>query len=313
MNLALSTLGELLPLLAMISLGFVLGRQLDLDSRSATAIVLYAAVPCLLIEQITRKEELPWFLLPSIFLTLAAVILGSYLFLRLLAPLIDEADATWATGAARPMAPAVMFMSYAYVALPFAETMGGAAGLRIAILIYLCGAGLAYTVGVYLLSGARSLLSIFRLPLIYALAAGLALRFARTRYGIELPEAVGESLEAVGRMASPLILVTVGLQLSQTDVRHFRIGLGGGLLRICLGGLLGIGITGLIVQASFPPLTPLARQLLCMVALLPSAAINAVLAQHFAHQTETVEAVVVSSYVLFGFFGSVLVALLFSG
>jgi predicted permease len=149
------------------------------------------------------------------------------------------------------------------------------------------------------------------LPLVYALAIGLALRFARARYGLELPDALTESLESIGRMASPLILLTIGLQLSNTQIRHLRLGLGGGLLRICLGGLLGVAVTGLMVSLSVPPMTPLARRLLCMVALLPSAAINAVLARHFRFHAEVVEAVVVSSYVIFGFFGTLLVALLF--
>lgn len=308
-----STLGELLPLLAIILIGFLLGRQLGVDSRGPTVIVLYCAVPGLLIHQINGEQDLPWFLLPAILLTLSSIILGSYLILRLLAPVIDEAGTRWATGKTRPMAPAVMFMSYAYVALPFAETMGGEAGVRIALLIYLCGAALAYTVGVYLLSGQRNIAPVFRLPLIYALAVGLGLRLAGTRLGFELPGVIDGVLESIGRMASPLILLTIGLQLSQTELRHFRLGLGGGLLRICLGGLLGIAVTEVIVRISYPQLTPLARQLLCMVALLPSAAINAVLAQHFRHETELVEAVVVSSYVLFGFFGTVLVTLLFSG
>lgn len=311
MSLALSGLGQLLPLLLLILVGFLLGRALDLEDRSLNSVVLYAAVPCLLIHQITGDEALPWFLLPAILVTLVIVICGSYLVLRLIAPAIQEAGTTWQEGPVRPMAPAVMFMSYAYVALPFAEVVGGEEGLRIAILIYLCAAALAYTVGVYLLSGSVSVTSIFRLPLVYALAVGLAVRIVHSRYQLELPELVGDTIGTIGEMASPLILIAIGAQLSNTEVRHFRLGLGGGMLRICLGGLLGVLATELIALASYPPSTPLARRLLCMVALLPSAAINAVLARHFRFRADVVEAVVVSSYVLFAFFGVLLLNLLF--
>jgi len=311
MSLAFSTLGQLLPLMVLILAGFFLGHRLGIDHRGPTAIVLYAAVPCLLIHQINREVSLPWFLMPAILITLATVILGSYVVLRMLAPAIHNVGETWAAGRVRPMAPAVMFMSYAYVALPFAQAVGGDSGLRIALLIYICGALFAYTLGVFLLSGSMSIRPIFRLPLLYAFLLGFAIRFVRLRYQVELPEVALASVESIGRMASPLILLTIGMQLSGSELRHLRLGFGGGLLRICLGGLLGVAVTGLMVSLSYPPLTPLARRLLCMVALLPSAAINAVLAQHFRYRADVVEAVVVSSYVLFGFFGTLLVALLF--
>lgn len=298
-----------LPTILLIVVGFLCGSLLGADYTGINRLLVYFAIPCLIIRSTTSNFDIPWQYFDRIFLSMCVVVVGGFWAMRALSPLIDGGGKPWRQGPTRAMAPPVILMSYAYASLPFAEVVMGEQGLRIGMLIYISGALLAYTFGVYLLSGSTSLTAIFRLPLIYAFVFGLALRF----FDLRLPRPLEETVDMIGANAPALVLLAIGIQLSHMEVKHLRLGIGGGLLRICMGGLLGIlavkGVPVLVPAARLP--VPI-QSLFIMTSMLPSAAINAILASHFGNQREIVDSVVVSSYVFFSILGTVLLSLVFS-
>ncbi len=309
MSGALGLFLSFLPLILLIVTGFLSGLYLRIDYTGLNRFLIYVAVPCLIVSSTTTNLTFPWHYFGGIFLAMCVVVFGGFLVMRVLSPLIDGSDEPWRKRRTRSMTPPEIFMSYAYTTLPFAEAVMGNQGLRIGMLIYVSGALLTYTFGVYLLSGASNLKAIAKLPFIYAFLFGLTLRFL----DLSLPGPLETTVDKIGAMAPALILVAIGIQLSHMDVKHLRLGVGGGLLRICLGGLLGI----LAVKA-LPLLVPSARlpaqiqSLLIMTSMLPSAAIIAILAAHFGDQRSIVDSVVISSYVFFSILGTVLLSLVFA-
>jgi predicted permease len=110
------------------------------------------------------------------------------------------------------------FMNAGSLGTSVADQFYGEQGFLLAMLFYITVQALLYTVGPALAGGGREQLregavNALRLPLIWALLLGLALN----RAGTELPAAAETSLEILGGAWKPVLLLTLGMQLSRTS------------------------------------------------------------------------------------------------
>jgi len=100
--------------------------------------------------------------------------------------------------------------------LPVASLAFGQPGLDLAVMNFVAGAILTYTVGIFvasMASGTRfdAVRAPFRYPVVYAAAAGAAVN----ALGVELPGTIDAPAASLAGAAVPAMLVVLGLQLRQ--------------------------------------------------------------------------------------------------
>jgi predicted permease len=144
---------------------------------------------------------------------------------------------------------------------------------------------LQYSLGIYLLSGRGNWTEIFRLPLIYATIAGLALNLSR----MTIPELLFQPISMLGQATIPIMLVSLGYRLHEFHSFKWRHAFGGALVRIC-GGFLSASIVVRLIAAD-----GINRQVLLLYGALPAAVINFVLTEKYGKDPELAASIVVLS------------------
>ena len=129
---------------------------------------------------------------------------------------------------------------------------------------------------------------LLRLPILYAVAIGIALSFWR----IELPGWAGTTIALIGNVTVPLMLLMLGSSLSRLKVASVGRAFFVSVLRIGLGGAIGIA-----VAAAFG-LTGSLRAVLILQCANPVAVYNYLFAQRWNNEPEEVAGVVVLSTLL---------------
>jgi len=156
--------------------------------------------------------------------------------------------------------------NYGTYALPFVVFAFGESALPYAVLFFVCSVLCQSTMGVAIAAWRRgqrpwrALLSVFRVPWVYAFAVAAGLRLLDW----ELPHAMARPMELVAAGAIPMQLLLLGMELSRLQLRTLStltVGISAArmviapvtalLISLCLG-LEGLVASVLIVQAAMP-------------------------------------------------------------
>ncbi len=206
----------LLPVMVVVASGYVLRRALPLDLRSLNRVSLYVLSPALIFVTLIRIDvtggEAVRVAGLSVLLmfALGALTLLCALPLRLDRPTISA------------LLLATMFMNAGNYGLPTTRFAFGEDGFQRALLFYLPQTILSQVMAIVIAqagsgSWQNSLRRIFRMPQVYAAAAGLLLRFS----GLQLDgrtDALGGIFNGFVLMSEatlPLLLMLLGMQLGQ--------------------------------------------------------------------------------------------------
>jgi hypothetical protein len=203
-------LAIILPIIIIVCAGYGLARYTRVDTQSLSQVTTYVLSPCLVFTALVRTDLEAagglrlGALLVAQFAVLLAMALGIGRVLRL-----DRRTRN-------AMALATVLYNSGNYGLPASLFAFGQEGLRIATVVYVVTAIVAYSAGIYLASAGRNaarqaLTDMFRLPLIYAAASGLLVN----RAGWSLPLPVWRPLELMGQGAVPLLLIALGVQLAR--------------------------------------------------------------------------------------------------
>lgn len=243
--------------IALIALaGVGLGRVFALDMSTLARINIYAMVPALVLSSLAETTLEPE---KAIALIIAFVFNTGLLYLlafgsgHLLQLPTDERKSLIAT---------TMFANVGNMGLPFVLFALGEAGLERAI-VYLVGSSvMVASVFPVILKGAgirAGLCFTLKLPVFWAALVGIAVQ----ALGINVPEAIGRGVALLGSGVIPTALLTLGIQLSRTQITFGRAEMFGAFLRLFISPLLaygigrGLGLSGLdlqvlVVQAAMP-------------------------------------------------------------
>jgi len=267
------------PVFALAAVGYLLGAVQRIDLSSLTRIVIYLAGPSLVFSGLSAGPIDTTRTLNLVGGTVVIVI-GVGLIVRLFAK---------ATGT-RPGAlylPA-MFMNAGNMLLPLSLFAFGETGLRHSIIIFVTACVLQSSLGVTIARGRPTLIEMFRLPYIYAVAAAVAVRAG----SLEVWPAAARSIELLGDMAIPLMLLALGLRLRSVSVVSWPAAVLVAVARIGGGyaiALLFVGLTGMEGTA---------RSCLLLASVMPSAVINFIFAETYAREPGDVATAVVVSTVV---------------
>ena len=275
MTLALAAriAGIMVPVLAMILVGWLYARRHAPDMATINRINMDVFAPALIFSALASKDfsiaDNRWLLAAS-----ALIVLGSGLLAWPVARLAGVSPRTFV--------PPMMFNNCGNMALPLAVLTYGPAGLAPAVAMFVVSNAIHFTLGARIVDPQASVGRLLLTPMNLATAAG----FAVAATDLPRPEVVTTTLKLAGDAMIPLMLFALGVRMVSVTRASVRIGLLGAL--VC-------PLTGLAVAMAidpFLPLTPAQRGLMYIFASLPPAVLNFMVAERYGREPATVASIV---------------------
>ena len=277
MNLALTVLEIVAPVFLLAAIGFVwvtLGNEYRI--RFVTQLAMTLSVPCLIFVSLMETEIAPEDLTA---LSLAAI--GAYGIVTiaiLVLVFVLRLDR-------QTFAAPLMFGNTGNIGLPLAFFAYGETGLGYAIIVFGIMAVWSFTFGVWLVAGAGSLSKVVREPMV----AGTILGAIFLWQGWQTPPFMTNTLDLIGQMAIPLMLITLGVAIARLKPGGVlrATGLSAVKLAICTG-------VAWLVGDAFE-LDRIALGVLVLQVATPVAVTSYMLAEKYGADAEEVAGLVVAS------------------
>lgn len=274
-----------LPVFVLIGAGFIVARMKSLNAQTLSRLSLYVLAPALVFSKLSETT-----ISGADFAQIVAfTILGTLivLFLSGIVARLLRLD--------RSLESAFMlscsFVNHGNYGLPLVLFAFGQEGLERALVYFVTGAFLVNTLAVFIASRGKasartSLLNIFKIPMIYAIAAAFAVNVTNRA----VPDAILKPLNMAGDAAIPLMLLLLGAQLARASMGgQFRL-----ISMAVFVRLVGGAIVGLVV-ATLMGLTGVTRQACLVEHSTPTAVMTSILAIEFGTEPEFVTGVIFAS------------------
>ena len=263
----------LFPLFAIVGLGFFVGRRKKPQLAHANALNMDVFVPALVFAALAGKPFQPESDVRLMLATLALVI-GSGL-------------AAWAlarvTGInGKTLVPPLMFNNSGNLGLPLVVLAFGDAALAPAVVMFMVSNLTHFSFGAWLLDHNARLLTIWKIPSVFATFAGVAVSVS----GLEIWPPLLLSIRMLGEISIPLMLFALGVRLTDSRITAIGVGVFGAVAR----PLIGMAIAGLLLLLfDFPPQE---RALVLIFGALPPAVLNYMFAERYDQEPDKVASMV---------------------
>jgi malate permease and related proteins len=283
-------INNLLPVLLCAATGFILGRMLNPDIRTASKMAFYIFSPCLVFVSLERVSISGGeFGKLALFTLAVSVVIGglAYIFGRIM-----KAERHLIAS----MVVASMFVNSGNYGLAATKFAFGEDALARALVCFVFGTVVVYSLGVLIasmgrFSAGKALRHLLMVPAIYGLiAAGLV-----RQMNWQVPLFLDRSVSMLGDASIPLMLVILGMQIAQA-----RIWPRDRIVLIGASAFLQLVITPLIalLLAHWMGLTGTSRQAGVLQASMPAAVATTVLAVQYDLDKTLVGGVVVLTTIL---------------
>lgn len=276
------------PVLLVAAAGYGLGRRRIVEAQMLTSLSVAVLIPSLVFYALTTSA-LPQAALARFagYIVLQFVLIGAVIFLAARA---YGWDRTLTTG----LLLATLFSNAGNAGLPLAFFAWGSAGLSAAVGFFAMQAVATNVLAAYLAARAgggavHAVRALLRLPVTYAIAAGLLLNVL----GVPLPPPVAKSVQLLANGAVAVMLLLVGVQLAEVH-------LGGEWRGIAFATATRLIIAPLLAWGTAPlaGLDGVARQTGILQASLPTAVTAAIWASEFGVVPTLVSSAVVVTTLL---------------
>lgn len=277
MNLFVTVLEIVAPVFLLALIGFTwvkLGFEYRVEFVTRLAMTL--AVPCLIFTALMKTQidpsALSTLLLASVAAHVAIAAIGALGF--------------WALGMRQQtyLAP-FTFGNTGNLGLPLALFAFGADGLGYAMVIFAVSAILSFTFGIWVVSGGGGFTKALKEPMVAATLLGTLFLWQ----GWQTPDFLTNTLDLIGQMAIPLMLITLGVAVARLKPGRIPQAIVLSFVKyvICAGVALAIGLT---LGLSDVPLAVLVLQ-----TATPVAVTAYLLAQKYGADADAVAGLVVVS------------------
>ena len=280
MNLALTVLEIVAPVFLLAGLGFTwvkLGFEYRIQFVTRLAMTL--AVPCLLFTSLMQSQ-----IDPAALTALSLAALTGYVLLTV---------AAWVTVQItglelRSTLPAMIIGNTGNLGLPLALFAFGDQGLSYALVIFAISGIYGFTFGVWVVSGGGSLTRLVKEPMVGATLLGALFLWQ----GWETPRFLTNTLDLIGQMAIPLMLLTLGVAVARLQPGRLSraFWLVAVRLPICIGIAWAVG--------RWFALDPVAFGVLVVQLSTPVAVTSYLLAEKYGADSDQVAGMVVVSTLL---------------
>ncbi|HWO98903.1 MAG TPA: AEC family transporter [Bacillus sp. (in: firmicutes)] len=264
----------LLPIFGIFALGFIGQKKIGFETKTISTMALYLMSPVLVFRTFYTTEFDKNYLYMA-FYTFAlcfVIIMIVYLiaFVR-----------KYSTVETCGMILASAFMNNGNYGTPVVLLLFGAAGLHYAIVLMVIQSLVMCTVGVYYAAkgspdgdGVRSAIrAVQRMPIVYGALLGVVFQL----FHIPLGGSVQQAVDLVADAAIPTIMIVLGMQLAKISIGNLAKD------KISLSLLLRLAVSPIIayVLTLFLPVDDMMKQIMIIMAAMPTAANTTMYALQF--------------------------------
>ncbi|HRE16775.1 MAG TPA: AEC family transporter [Rhodocyclaceae bacterium] len=271
--LAERLLAILFPIFVIVAAGFFYARRHKPEMAVANRLNMDVFVPALVFSALAGKS----FNLTAF----APLALGALIVLLgcgvIAWPIGRLLGVQWKT-----FVPPMTFNNAGNMGLPLAVLAWGESALPAAVILFMVENTLHFSLGARMLDKSARVLTLWKIPVVAATLAGLAVSI----FSIPLWGPALTAVKMLGDIAVPLLLFSLGVRM--TDVRFSRLGvpLVGAFLRPALGMAIAWGcVQGLGLQGR-------EAAMLIVFGALPPAVLNFLFAERYQQEPERVAAIV---------------------
>lgn len=274
-------LGDLFAIIAPVficaGIGFIWAKkEHPYDVDLVTALMTNIGTPCLVFFTLMDAD-----LDPNAFASMALLSVVAILSFTVVSGAVLKL-----TGSDfRAYLPSLMFPNSGNMGLPLCLLAFGEPGLALAIVFFTISAVAQFTIGMMISSGSMSFRGLVRIPILYAVAAAVALM----GLGLESPAVITNTTRILGGMTIPMMLITLGVSLARLRVAALPRSTLLSLLRLLMGFAVGVGLSEVL------GLEGLERGVLIVQSSMPVAVFNYLFAQRYKRAPEEVAGMVVIS------------------
>lgn len=279
---------NILPIILLGSAGFVLGKVLHVDPRGLGRVVFYVFSPVLIFD-LMLKNQLKFGEAASVIAFTVTIVLLVGVLTYVLGRIL-KVERT----ALISIIITSMFANTGNYGLPLVSFAFGERALSYAGIYFVTTTLLFYSLGVLLASLGHmnlkeAVLGLFRVPMLYAVALALAVNSLQ----IELPLALQRAVDIGSGGAIPVMLVLLGLQMTQVEFsKNLRA------LQLSVSMRLLIAPALALLIAAWFGVQGFARQGAVTQASMPSMVSATVLAAEYHLDSKLIAAIVFVSTVL---------------
>ncbi|MEC7762759.1 MAG: AEC family transporter [Pseudomonadota bacterium] len=280
MNLVLTVLEIVAPVFLLAAIGFAwvkLGHEYRINFVTKLAMTL--STPALIFTALMGTEIEPSALTAITLATLAGYAAIAALFYVIL-KLRGLSLRTF-------LAP-LMFGNTGNLGLPLALFAFGDVGLDYAVVVFAVMAVIAFTFGLWLVSGGGSPIGVLKDPILLATLAGAVFLVM----GWHTPTFLTNTLELIAQLAIPLMLLTLGVALARLRPSGLFRAFWLSALKLAAGVAVALGIGGML------GLEPIALAVLTIQLSTPVAVSNYLLAEKYDADPNEVAGLVIVSTLL---------------
>ena len=292
LNIFFTVLEVVTPVFLLAAIGYFwvkLGFEYRVEFVTRLAMTL--AVPALVFTSLTQNTINPKFLTEMIIVVCMAYAVVSVL--ALIFTFIFKLDL-------RTFLMPLISGNTGNLGLPLCFLAFGNDGLGYAVIVFAFTSIVAFTFGLWVVSGTRSFKQPLKEPLVPATILGLLFMF----YGWETPKILTNSLNLISQMAIPLMLITLGVAVARLKTQLAFKTLGISISKIMIGTIAGITVG---YQFSIPYE---AFAVLIIQMSMPVAVTSYLLAEKYGANSEAVAGLVVISTFLTTFTTPVVLSVL---
>lgn len=265
--------GIVFPIYAIVAIGYAYGRWRKPDMGVANQLNMDIFVPALVFAALASKTFHIGAHLPLL-AGATAVVLGSGVLAWPVARLLGVPVNTFV--------PPAMFKNSGNMGLPLMVLAFGEDALGAAVVLFFCSNFLHYSLGTWMLDHHARLLGLWRVPVIAATAAGLAVSLLQ----LPLWQPAWLGIKMLGDISIPLLLFALGVRL--TDSRHADWGIS--LAAALIGPVAGIGVA--FAANHFLGLAGRDAAMLLVFGALPPAVLNYIFAERYDQEPDRAASIV---------------------
>ncbi|MDD3517202.1 MAG: AEC family transporter [Chromatiales bacterium] len=263
----------LFPVFAIVGVGYLYALRHKPDMLVANRLTMDVFVPALVFAALAGKSYS----------------IDSYVGLALatLVMVVGSGLVAWPVARAMGIAPKtfvppMMFNNSGNLGLPLAVLAFGDAALAPAIVMFLVSNLMHFSFGAWLLDHGVRLTTMWRIPVVQATIAGLAVSF------LEIPiwEPLLIGIRMLGDIAIPLLLFALGVRLTDVRLNDWQHAIAGAVVRPVIGMAIcwGMGVALGLDAAQ--------QGMLLVFGALPPAVLNYVFAERYQQEPEKVASLV---------------------
>ncbi|MCD6302602.1 MAG: AEC family transporter [Anaerolineae bacterium] len=277
-------LENILPAFVVIGVGVLADRALHIDKRGLSRLAIYLLAPCLVFDAISNsvvEGNQFWRLVAHLVLVTIAMCCASILVAKLL---------RWSSKQLNALVLSTAFLNSGNLGLSVVFFSFGEVGLEYATVFFVMSNLMCNSLAVWFAArgahegnGWRALGQAARLPGAYAFLLAMIVRWT----GLAVPPLVAKPVGLLGQASVPVMLLLLGIQLSQTKMtaRYGEVAVGV-VLRLVVGTLVALGAAPIV------GLTGLPRSVAVLQGSMPTAVTSSLLAITFDADADYVTSVV---------------------